>query len=101
MGHHWDPDSERWIVTLSQPSKIIRDYGNQYPKDKLSVKPANLVLYTSDSHDPPTSAQHRYDICAGERRRLSASEILRRRQRRPTSAEVVLGRLLEEIRALQ
>merc|ERR1711900_140928 len=32
-------------------------------------------------------------------RRLKADEILRRRQRRPTSAEVVLGRLLDQIRA--
>merc|ERR1711964_322955 len=35
------------------------------------------------------------------RRRLTGSEILARRKRRPTSAEVVLGRLLEEIRRLQ
>merc|ERR1711900_74021 len=34
------------------------------------------------------------------RRRLTAEEILRLRRRRPTSAEVVLGRLLEEIKSL-
>jgi len=35
------------------------------------------------------------------RRRLTAEEILSRRRRRPTSAEVVLGRLLEEVKSLQ
>jgi len=40
-------------------------------------------------------------LVLARRRFLTAQEILDRRRRRPTSAEVVLGRLLEEIKRLQ
>merc|ERR1711964_64936 len=54
-------------------------------KDKINEKYLRVIQHPPVRH------------CG--RRRLPGAEILRLRRRRPTSAEVVLGRLLEEIKS--
>merc|ERR1711964_207991 len=88
--------AKRPIVAYSCP--ILKHF-SRVSIENLFTSVANWTGIAAGIRKLIISSHVKYVL--GSRRRLGAEAILRRRKRRPTSAEVVLGRLLEEIRALQ
>merc|ERR1711964_266403 len=83
-------------------------------QNEIKISPSEKSILIPASHCSKTKRPKEYKLdfgtparateylaklrkhCPAARRRLTASELLARWQRRPTSAEVVLGPLLEE-----
>lgn len=104
---YYSEEIPQWFTLPTDPEKIKLCKGNRVEIDASGwSKEEGRKLYRlgfktrDEARACCTQLQQRCPK-ASRRRRLTASELLARRRRRPTSAEVVLGRLLEEIRSLQ
>merc|ERR1711964_222868 len=90
-----DPENKALAsVKFHSPRRVGKKTSNchEVPTGRLSVEDPRLLAEPASPVPSPA---------LGRRRFLTAQEILDRRRRRLTSAEVVLGRLLEEIIRLQ
>merc|ERR1711964_220416 len=87
-------------VSTKNPTTVVIN-GRSCLKKKQTVSSRKYSLVFDTEENAKKACAELQKRCPTQRRRLTASELLARRQRRPTSAEVVLGPLLEEIQRFQ
>merc|ERR1711964_656951 len=90
----------RWRLCKGCKDRKPRtDYSDsQWKKGKQNSRCKSCIVAAKKAE---AERRNKTKLGNGHRRFLTAQEILDRRRRRPTSAEVVLGRLLDEIKSLQ